>query len=627
MAVRELEARRLISSEAFAEVVGTIDVFTTRYYDHNIRSIQRNGPPTFQEKRAEREHTKNGWKIAQSIETTLSSPPLSDVRSTKKTERISLDSGKGFIMFFDRVTDSRGVSCILEIEAETMELIEHGMKILDSIFGPPVRAMRQVFDIPRPENLKIYNIAEMLCSDYTVTYKADGVTAFLHYGPGLKIVQRDSVSVLIEGDTRSILIGELIDPKTFSPFDVIDRESEPSSDALERVRSEWKDTPHLRMIWKPFIPIGSTRESLAAAFRAIKEIEPESKTDGFIFTPNLEPPTRKTGSKIFKYKPWNQLTIDVLIIDGFPMVWNSLLYVRFEGNQFNPLNAFTVPPKAEGRIVEVGPTGDDGLKFIRYREDKKTPNSQTTALSVWEDIARPLHESVLLAEDFKVLFHEQNIIKKKLIESVIVRGKSLVIDIGTGWGGDIAKYDRAGASIVLAVEPNAANREELRKRLERRGKGGCVWKVFGHEGQSITGTEEMLSIFRGREVKNPIVVSMMLSMSFFWKDRETVNQLKAVLKRISDWAKAPITFICYTIHGPSVRDIEVPGVLKIETSEEDVTVSIPGTIVGEGQKEYRVNVDDLGLDLREISFGTPQHLTANEKIYFSFFKAYTGTIP
>jgi hypothetical protein len=109
-----------------------------------------------------------------------------------------------------------------------------------------------------------------------------------------------------------------------------------------------------------------------------------------------------------------------------------------------------------------------------------------------------------------------------------------LIDIGSGYGGDISKTNKY--SRILAIEPDAEHMEEFRRRLA----------LFSPEKQRqistlIAGGEEYEKIMTavrhtfGNEFgKKPLYISMMLSMTFFWKSEEMLQQLANTINLIKE---------------------------------------------------------------------------------------------
>ena len=112
----------------------------------------------------------------------------------------------------------------------------------------------------------------------------------------------------------------------------------------------------------------------------------------------------------------------------------------------------------------------DGTGFVpsRRRPEKGRPNSAQTAESVWNDINDPIAEATIRGKTLKVFRKMANGVKRELLERWVPSG-SVLLDIGSGRGGDLSKWQRL--KHVLAVEPDSVNRKEfVRRRDELTGR-------------------------------------------------------------------------------------------------------------------------------------------------------------
>jgi len=136
----------------------------------------------------------------------------------------------------------------------------------------------------------------------------------------------------------------------------------------------------------------------------------------------------------------------------------------FAGSMFSDTDELDGEP-INGRIVEFRWT-DKGFQAIRFRDDRSAPNGLKPAEDTWMNIHEPMSEDTLLGKSLvaarSYLNHE---IKERLIMRY-ARGVNLV-DIGSGRGGDINKWNKAEVKHVTAVEPDRENEKILQERLSR----------------------------------------------------------------------------------------------------------------------------------------------------------------
>lgn len=134
--------------------------------------------------------------------------------------------------------------------------------------------------------------------------------------------------------------------------------------------------------------------------------------------------------------------------------------------------------KLDGHIVECK-WDSKNTQFIpiRIREDKPHPNNFDTAKDVWDDIQNPINISTLAGEDLVLMRKYHNQVKSALLSKYVYEG-AIILDIGSGRGGDIGKWRANKLKRVYASEPsfNEKNtdafsidtRNEFNKRLSEQ---------------------------------------------------------------------------------------------------------------------------------------------------------------
>jgi hypothetical protein len=482
----------------------------------------------------------------------------------------------------------------------------------------------------------------------------------------------------------------------FLPFDTLMYRGEDVRDQTlaERqkhcdiLRNKVGSSTNLVIEMKPFIPLGRSSEEFFKAMKKVFDLEKRLNydTDGVVFTPINAPynPGNQNVKKhlrnltnfadICKWKPADRYTIDMRVIQTPEKrgVYTSKgnLNEEFVGDERNPFDPelqidwydplfYKVP---NFTIVEFGPKlNSDGkrvyaenggviLKPILVREDKPYANGSRTALDVWEDLNDPIQEKTLLGETLQLVRKYHNRVKKELLESVPGDDNHL-IDIGFGRGGDITKMKKF--SKVLAIEPNPENMRKSKERLSKKSKDiQSKFATLQSGGEEFEKIIESVRVTFGNEFgRKPLYISMMLSLSFFWKSKEMLQQLantinlikeeyyKSVPKELKNSSKHTVKFLFVTIEGHKVvkflkennESIQLneallslsSGSSSDEENKDIVYIDFPGTIV-ENQTEYPVilselrNMTDMTI-VYEKEANQEKLLSENEKKYTSLY--------
>lgn len=362
--------------------------------------------------------------------------------------------------------------------------------------------------------------------------------------------------------------------------------------------------------------------------------------DGLIFTPvevgyNLKFPQDLTPGRdrvltkfpeITKWKPKEKLTIDLEIS------WNrnrlTLLMsskrnsndgkIEFIGDKINKFDSSRdvdlsqkLANTSSGMIGEFSWDYDRRLLVLeRIRADKAKANNDNIVLDVWEDIHNPIEEEVLRGNSMKLLRRYHNKVKTSLYNFVTPPDSNLtLLDIGSGKGGDTAKW--RNFSKVVAVEPNIDNFKELQNRIEVFGLQDKVYAI-NTKGEDTKKITQAVKSFIGTRVD---VVSMMLSLSYFWENKSSYTKLfDTIITNISPNGK----FIFLTVDGNIVQNIFEPQLnnsvsldeirsgdyfymkYNSDTSPISVDVYMKDSILN--NREWLVKIDDLSLSFSEYGF-------------------------
>ena len=400
-------------------------------------------------------------------------------------------------------------------------------------------------------------------------------------------------------------------------------------------------------------------------------------TDGYMFTPNNAPYNPHSDRyrlnkriltsypDICKWKEPSKLTIDLrlnwrAVTDatsdggGWLLANDNGAPKVFRGSSMNPFDPATqmnwdhhlLKGLTTGSVVELAPdfsTQPVQLFPLRIREEKPQPNRLEIAEDVWNDINNPLDHQTLVGESFALVRAYHNRVKRQLLQEI--PAGSYLVDLGSGRGGDVRKWYHLER--VLAVEPNLEHAKELRRRLESAViRDGTLVSTMDQKVKiEICGGEDTTRIVEAAKLAfglmsapthsrtdlPPMYISMMLSLSFFWKSISFLNQLattiRALIKMyVEAGGRHPVEFKFLTIEGAAVRHLfqsypnpVVLGPAQIALHDNVVKIHIVDTIV-EDQTEYLVDLSQLwvlaGLQPKQIAPATDElFLSPTETVY------------
>jgi hypothetical protein len=361
-------------------------------------------------------------------------------------------------------------------------------------------------------------------------------------------------------------------------------------------------------------------------------------------------------SDICKWKPPQKRTIDFLVTikQIGPTQKEAILendytnpqtdirtQKRFLGTDANPLNhrvdldhplLQNIQPRS---IVEFyWDTTTQLLIPERIRDDKISPNKYQTALAIWKNIFDGISEETMKGQSFQLMRKYHNRIKRDLYETTdSCRNHKVLLDIGSGRGGDISKW--GNYEQVFAVEPNEANREELERRLAVSPMKDKVVIIptGGEDHETIT---NIISSKYGEKIS---CVSLMLSFSFFHgKFREGLRT--TLEKNLAVGGKMMI----FTINGDLVKEMFQPAsgqyqettlrflnaITTYNPEDGSLFIDIPDTIVSQ-QMEVPPKLTELFkewnnfLPLNLSRADKEKFLNPDEKAFSNMYSSFTLT--
>lgn len=384
--------------------------------------------------------------------------------------------------------------------------------------------------IPQPVNLKRSQAGKL--NAYAVTNKLNGTRYMaLIINQALYLLNMAGNVIKVAEGISPDLNGTLMDTEYFKgkvyAFDLLfvsdkDVRNKNLDQRLEQLRKVVETVRSPQLTVKVFY----MSDDLAGDARLVLKDSVPADNDGLIFTPITDP---YFNNNIYKWKPPHELTIDFLpaSVGGnkytLQVAAPNDKLVTFAPNGFNGFITSEKELKGVGEYKWEGKT----FVLVRPRPDKKTPNFTTVATNVWEDILEPLLETDLLEllssahEDRDAVRKYHNSVKRELISQNLQKSR-LVLDLGAGKGGDLAKYQAAEIRSLYAVEPNGTNLKELRARaqeMQSRKKMTFTLEVLEARAQE---TEKITAFLEGRKAS---AASLFFCLNFFFENEWNLQSL------------------------------------------------------------------------------------------------------
>ena len=375
------------------------------------------------------------------------------------------------------------------------------------------------------------------------------------------------------------------------------------------------------------------------------------ETDGLIFTPESTVYNPRTEEKysmkqrvltehpdICKWKPLKKLTIDFMI-RILPDNKIQLLVgnkITFKGSDNIPyvdavdVNNEKLIGVPTGTVVEFMWDIDRKLFVpIRLRPDKLSPNREAVAVDNWILLNDPLDEATMRGQSFTLLRRYHNSIKRSLIVGLqkLPQKTLKILDIGSGLFGDASKFASLKDKLqqIVLVEPNPSYQEELNRRIDVYGlrKKTIVVQTKGQNSNEIFNDTTILP-------NSFDVITLMLSLSFFWESSEILDGLVETIQR---GLKIGGTILFLTIDGDIVSQVFNPifggttfkelilgSVCTIQydwtAGSNKIFIDIKDSIV-RNQEEYLVRLSDLTIRLNKYGFISNEIYTADTNKFLS----------
>lgn len=456
-------------------------------------------------------------------------------------------------------------------------------KMIGKYENKPINLKLTDFITKMPEIDRRYAIPE-----WAITVKYDGIRKFLFCWNGKLFLLYPPYDIQYIGPVKNrrtcLLDGELIEnegEKQFYAFDVLfydgdhrhksfDIRLKVLNDAVKNIQSQ-----HLTVVKKKYYM--EDKENLR--FYSTADVIPKKDVyhyignalddslllpaDGIFTDGIILQPIKQTYSQaqVKKWKPKDQLTIDFLFKKKKGASKGEFsLYVgardkktgktttqlfkkgkMFDGTiKIDSDRQGDVP--YEGFVVECVWAGKT-FEPERIRFDKREPNFIDVANSVWRDIQNPITSDDIRGNTLAIMRKYHNKIKENILYRSFTQGQT-ILDIGSGRGGDINKWNKIGLKKVYAVDPDEENRQEMMRRIATSRNLKTDVEVLNMGAES-----DKLDEYVDEKIDG--VVSF-FSLTFFPKSK---NMYMGLIKNVSSLLESNGKFVGIMMDGNAVREL------------------------------------------------------------------------
>lgn len=233
--------------------------------------------------------------------------------------------------------------------------------------------------------------------------------------------------------------------------------------------------------------------------------------------------------------------------------------------------------------------------MVRLRTEKPKPNRIGVVLDDIKAIRENIDIADLTGNSIKLAFKYHNRIKQLLI-SKLVKQDAYVLEVGLGRFGDMAKYEAAKVGGIYGVEPNTENIKEAKSRIKNNKymkDRVQIIKAGGEDSDLIV--EEVGSEADPKDRVD--VVSLMLSLSFFYKSEKLLDGLvETIARTLSPNGK----IIFMTIDGDAVNELAHSTIRTELAPKKKVMFGDDNYIVLPDQKSREVEIKLSGTILADV---------------------------
>lgn len=355
-------------------------------------------------------------------------------------------------------------------------------------------------------------------------------------------------------------------------------------------------------------------------------------TDGIMFTPARATYLDSTLDSriILKWKP--EITIDLKVQDDKLLCSDDDALrsdIPFIGTKRAPFKGNVDMGDIvanQGSVVEFK-CSDGNLIALRNRPEKLGPNTVKVCMDNWEkSIIDPVTPDTLMCSNNVLMRKYHGRIKRTLF---MQNPGEILLDIGSGWGGDIAKWKAAGYSKIIAVEPSEKNIKTFKERLAMETPDiRLKVHILNSNGQNFKEIREFMDEHLGKKAKAN-VVSMMDSLTYFFDNESSLVSLK---KTLDLCMRTDGTFLWKAMNGDLVKKAfeeadtdEIrfgKGKDYIKKEGEGLKVNIDPNV---STNEWYTDIDELKLVLNlegEVNIASHEKLLSEDYLAFSSLYSY-----
>lgn len=356
-----------------------------------------------------------------------------------------------------------------------------------SAFAPVVVADGTVSGWTKPKDAYVHDFAGsrggMFARPVYVTAKLDGVRCIVWIDGGnmYKGSERECMHFVGRVDGPDCVLDCESYGRRIYPFDLLSVRGENVSDRrfIWRLRQLIQICMACRLGHKPQY-LATNHDDLVKCIDAVDRHAGERSltTDGYVFTPI-------DGAYTTQPYKWKDVpTVDVDVVD-------NVAYARKGG--VNVALPYAVSGAKQDGIYECTiDASARALSVLKKRIDKARPNSTVLVKHMMRAHERNtiLHRDGLLGRNHQLYAAYHNRFKR----GVLSRCRGVLLDIGSGVGGDLGKWH--GCSRVHAVEPWPPSYEELVRRIGNRSGRVTPHNCRGEDFDVSSVTDiEMVSMF------------------------------------------------------------------------------------------------------------------------------------
>lgn len=369
-------------------------------------------------------------------------------------------------------------------------------------------------------------------------------------------------------------------------------------------------------------------------------LDEDIPNDGLIFTPANE---GYHSDNIFKWKPLEKLTIDLLVINerfikdnkfykDKPKSIGLYAYSR-ASNPSIKMNYKKVSDQLifdddikSGDILEFKiDYNENNTKYIPYRRrfdaergvgTKMIPNSYSVFKSIMALYRDPITEETIRGKNLRLMRKYHNRFKRDLYRTLYENKTKSILDIGSGKGADVSSWKTFGFN-VTSIEPNIDNYNDLISTLDKLKFNAKVYNKKIEE----------------TNIVEKDTITMFNSITFFFENKSTAQDLISRLKQADKIIIVGFDAKKFKTYYPNGIESDVVTVNYLEDNR--VFVKLLSKTVSLGQIEYIVDFDYLvkslpEYDLIEYSFLNKEKLLSNIEFKYSdstrvlYFKRKSG---